>query len=122
MCMTVSACHERVQLPNVHGAVACACVPTWSRCMCMTVSACHQNVTESTRTRSYDTKNTPVHFTATVNRLVRRSRRALCLCCRHRRATFSFSQCRCQISVMTGHSELRVTERRPVKLPSSGNS
>ena len=71
--------------------------------MCMTVSACHPNVTESIaqlkdtdHTRSYDTKNTPVHFTATANQvsrssLVGRSRRALCLCCRHRRATFSFS-------------------------------
>ena len=70
--------------------------------MCMTVSACHLNVTESIaqlhdtdHTRSYDTKNTPVHFTVTANQvsrssLVGRSRRALCLC-RHRRATFSFS-------------------------------
>ena len=71
--------------------------------MCMTVSACHPNVTESIaqlkdtdHTRSYDTKNTPVHFTATANQVSRsspvgRSRRALCLCCRHRRVTFSFS-------------------------------
>ena len=68
-CRTLWGEPERVQLSNVHEAVACACVPTWSRCMCMTVSACHQNVTESTRTRSYDTKNTPVHFTATVNQV-----------------------------------------------------
>ena len=55
--------------------------------MCMTVSACHPNVTESIaqdHTRSYDTKNTPVHFTATANQvsrssLVGRSRRALSL-------------------------------------------
>ena len=48
--------------------------------MCMTVSACHQNVTESIaqlkdtdHTRSYDTKNTPVHFTATANQVSRSS-------------------------------------------------
>ena len=46
-CRTLWGEPERVQLSNVHGAVACACVPTWSRCMCMTVSACHLNVTES---------------------------------------------------------------------------
>ena len=49
--------------------------------MCMTVSACHQSVTQSIvqlkdtdHTRSYDTqKNTPVHFTATVNQVSRSS-------------------------------------------------
>ena len=48
--------------------------------MCMTVSACHQNVPESIaqlkdtdHTRSYDTKNTPVHFTATANQVSRSS-------------------------------------------------
>ena len=67
-----------------------------SRCIFMTVSACHQNVTESVsqlkdtdHTRSYDSKNTPVHFTATVSQVSRsspvgRSRSGLCLCCRHR--------------------------------------
>ena len=45
-CRTLWGEPERVQLSNVHGAVACACVPrpTWNRCMCMTVSACHPNV------------------------------------------------------------------------------
>ena len=48
--------------------------------MCITVSTCHQNVTESIaqlkdtdHTRSYDTKNTPVHFTATANQVSRSS-------------------------------------------------
>ena len=65
-CRTLWGEPERVQLSNVHGAVACACVPTWSRCMCMTVSACHQNVMESIaqlkdtdHTRSYDNKIHP---------------------------------------------------------------
>ena len=48
--------------------------------MCMTVSACHQSLTQSIvqlkdtdHTRSSDTKNTPVHFTATVNQVSRSS-------------------------------------------------
>ena len=97
-CRTLWGEPERVQLSNVHEAVTCACVPTWSRCMCMTGSACHQNVTESkAQLKDTDhTKNTPVHFTATANQvsrssLVGRSRRALCLRCHHRRATFSFT-------------------------------
>ena len=79
-CRTLWGEPERVQLSNVHGALACACVPTWSGCMCMTVSACHQSVMQSIvqlkdtdHTRSYETKNTPVHFTATVNQVSRSS-------------------------------------------------
>ena len=34
-CRTLWGEPERVQLSNVHGAVACACVPTWSSCMRM---------------------------------------------------------------------------------------
>ena len=59
-------------------------------CQCMS-SEC-----DGEHSMSYDTKSTPMHFTATANQvsrssLVGRSRRTLCLCCRHRRATFSFS-------------------------------
>ena len=34
-CRTLWGEPERVQLSNVYGAVACACVPTWSSCMRM---------------------------------------------------------------------------------------
>ena len=94
--------------------------------MCMTVSACHLNVTESiARLKDTDTKSTPMHFTATANQvsrssLVGRSRRAVCLCCRHRRATFADARSACVLTAC--HSEVSVTERRPVKFPSSGNS
>ena len=94
--------------------------------MCMT---CHQNVPESVaqlkdtdHTRSYDTKNTPVLFTATVSQVSRsspvgRSRSALCLCCRHQ-GRLSHSLLMPDLVTVS----LSVTECRPVKFSSSGNS
>ena len=101
--------------------------------MCMTVSACHLNVTESiARLKDTEVMTLKVHPSTSQQLRIRlaeavwyigRSRRALCLCCHHRRATFSFSADARSHGVLTAcHSDVSVTERRPVKFPSSGNS
>ena len=102
-----------MQVLNVHGAFACAC---------------HQNVglTESIaqlkdtdHTRSYDTKNILVHFTALKQSGSQVQERSLSLLLPPRMTSSFSADAR---SVMTGHSEFSVTVCRPVNFPSSGDS
>ena len=46
----------------------CMCTRDVHDCQCMS-SECDGELKDTDHTRSYDTKNTPVHFTATANQV-----------------------------------------------------